>query len=145
MEANDLQFSIIETRVYHSQKPQCWTGSYRFTLIVSDISFIASQYKTKDANLPWLIECIWARRTLCTFRFWPNYSFSSTLLQCFLCVFQYKVILASWCVSGEPLPEIPAVRWKENYEAAIMYRHLSLWDALPFTNEVWSLLLSVAR
>ncbi|XP_076875386.1 beta-galactosidase-1-like protein 2 [Brachyhypopomus gauderio] len=35
----------------------------------------------------------------------------------------------------EPLPALPALRWREDYEEAIMYQHLSLWDALPFTLE----------
>ncbi|XP_062870389.1 beta-galactosidase-1-like protein 2 [Trichomycterus rosablanca] len=35
---------------------------------------------------------------------------------------------------NNPLPEVPALRWKERYETAIMYQHLSLWDALPFTH-----------
>ncbi|XP_064208643.1 beta-galactosidase-1-like protein 2 isoform X1 [Anguilla rostrata] len=35
----------------------------------------------------------------------------------------------------EKLPEMPPLRWKESYEAAIMYQHLSLWDALQFTGE----------
>ncbi|XP_073771218.1 beta-galactosidase-1-like protein 2 isoform X2 [Danio rerio] len=33
------------------------------------------------------------------------------------------------------LPEMPGLRWKEQYEAAILFQHLSLWDALPFTHE----------
>uniref|UniRef100_A0AAY4AI47 Beta-galactosidase n=1 Tax=Denticeps clupeoides TaxID=299321 RepID=A0AAY4AI47_9TELE len=33
---------------------------------------------------------------------------------------------------SEKLPEMPVIRWKEGYEAAIMYQHLSLWDSLPF-------------
>ncbi|XP_053331955.1 beta-galactosidase-1-like protein 2 [Clarias gariepinus] len=37
--------------------------------------------------------------------------------------------------SRAPQPDMPALRWKESYEAAIMYRHLSLWDALPLTHE----------
>ncbi|XP_051973205.1 beta-galactosidase-1-like protein 2 [Xyrauchen texanus] len=35
----------------------------------------------------------------------------------------------------ESLPEMPGLRWKEEYEAAIMFQHLSLWDALPYTHE----------
>ncbi|KAI4903619.1 hypothetical protein NFI96_030680 [Prochilodus magdalenae] len=35
----------------------------------------------------------------------------------------------------DQLPDMPALRWKESYEAAIMYHHLFLWDALPFTEE----------
>ncbi|TSV15276.1 Beta-galactosidase-1-like protein 2 [Bagarius yarrelli] len=37
--------------------------------------------------------------------------------------------------SNDPLPDMLALRWKESYSAAVMYRHLSLWDALPFTHE----------
>ncbi|KAJ8412563.1 hypothetical protein AAFF_G00128990 [Aldrovandia affinis] len=35
----------------------------------------------------------------------------------------------------EKLPEMLPLRWKEAYEAAIMYQHLSLWDALQFVEE----------
>uniref|UniRef100_A0A8C7KZD9 Beta-galactosidase-1-like protein 2 n=1 Tax=Oncorhynchus kisutch TaxID=8019 RepID=A0A8C7KZD9_ONCKI len=35
----------------------------------------------------------------------------------------------------EKLPDMPALRWKETYEPAIMYQHLSLWDALTFAEE----------
>ncbi|KAF3706739.1 Beta-galactosidase-1-like protein 2 [Channa argus] len=34
---------------------------------------------------------------------------------------------------GESFPDMPALRNKEAYEPAIMYQHLSLWDALSFT------------
>ncbi|KAL7846443.1 hypothetical protein SRHO_G00214230 [Serrasalmus rhombeus] len=37
--------------------------------------------------------------------------------------------------SNGQLPDMPVLRWKESYEAAIMYQHLFLWDALPFTQE----------
>ncbi|XP_010863179.2 beta-galactosidase-1-like protein 2 isoform X2 [Esox lucius] len=36
---------------------------------------------------------------------------------------------------SEALPDMPALRWKETYEPAIMYQHLSLWDVLSFTEE----------
>uniref|UniRef100_A0A8C5EWW3 Beta-galactosidase-1-like protein 2 n=1 Tax=Gouania willdenowi TaxID=441366 RepID=A0A8C5EWW3_GOUWI len=35
--------------------------------------------------------------------------------------------------SGETFPDMPALRYREAYEPAIMYHHLSLWDALSFT------------
>ncbi len=35
---------------------------------------------------------------------------------------------------------MPGLRWKEEYEVAILFQHLSLWDALPYTHEVRSLL-----
>ncbi|KAM3601459.1 uncharacterized protein V6R79_013199 [Siganus canaliculatus] len=34
---------------------------------------------------------------------------------------------------GDRLPDMPALHYKEAYEPAIMYQHLSLWDALSFT------------
>ncbi|XP_055063825.2 beta-galactosidase-1-like protein 2 [Misgurnus anguillicaudatus] len=37
--------------------------------------------------------------------------------------------------NSETLPEMPSLRWKEAYEPAIMFQHLSLWDALPYTYE----------
>ncbi|XP_048853660.1 beta-galactosidase-1-like protein 2 isoform X2 [Brienomyrus brachyistius] len=36
---------------------------------------------------------------------------------------------------GMPLPDMPVLRGPEAYEAAITYFHLSLWEALPFTEE----------
>uniref|UniRef100_A0A8B9KZQ2 Beta-1,3-glucuronyltransferase 1 (glucuronosyltransferase P) b n=1 Tax=Astyanax mexicanus TaxID=7994 RepID=A0A8B9KZQ2_ASTMX len=33
------------------------------------------------------------------------------------------------------LSDVPGLRRKEGYEAAIMFQHLFLWDALPFTHE----------
>ncbi|XP_056593218.1 beta-galactosidase-1-like protein 2 isoform X2 [Triplophysa dalaica] len=35
----------------------------------------------------------------------------------------------------ETLPVMPSIRWKEEYEPAIMFQHLSLWDALPYTHK----------
>ncbi|XP_034462366.1 beta-galactosidase-1-like protein 2 isoform X1 [Hippoglossus hippoglossus] len=34
---------------------------------------------------------------------------------------------------GETFPDLPALHYREAYEPAIMYQHLSLWDALSFT------------
>ncbi|XP_071317388.1 beta-galactosidase-1-like protein 2 [Trachinotus anak] len=34
---------------------------------------------------------------------------------------------------GESFPDMPALHYREAYEPAIMYQHLSLWDALSFT------------
>ncbi|MED6241474.1 hypothetical protein ATANTOWER_015707 [Ataeniobius toweri] len=33
---------------------------------------------------------------------------------------------------GDNLPDMPTLRYREAYEPAIMYQHLSLWDALSF-------------
>lgn len=45
-----------------------------------------------------------------------------------------------WFSSDEILPEMPGLHWKEEYETAILFQHLSLWDALPYTHEVRNLL-----
>lgn len=37
---------------------------------------------------------------------------------------------------GDSVPEMPALHYREAYEPAIMYQHLSLWDALSFTEGV---------
>ncbi|XP_050976571.1 beta-galactosidase-1-like protein 2 [Labeo rohita] len=37
--------------------------------------------------------------------------------------------------NSEVLPEMSGLWWKEEYEAAILFQHLSLWDALPYTHE----------
>lgn len=44
----------------------------------------------------------------------------------------------SWpvCTGGERFPDMPALHYREAYETAIMYQHLSLWDALSFTEGV---------
>ncbi|XP_070773584.1 beta-galactosidase-1-like protein 2 [Enoplosus armatus] len=34
---------------------------------------------------------------------------------------------------GDDVPDMPALHYREAYEPAIMYQHLSLWDALSFT------------
>ncbi|XP_043997174.1 beta-galactosidase-1-like protein 2 isoform X2 [Gambusia affinis] len=34
---------------------------------------------------------------------------------------------------GNSLPDMPKLRYSDSYETAIMYQHLSLWDALSFT------------
>uniref|UniRef100_A0A8D2ZIN6 Beta-1,3-glucuronyltransferase 1 (glucuronosyltransferase P) b n=1 Tax=Scophthalmus maximus TaxID=52904 RepID=A0A8D2ZIN6_SCOMX len=35
--------------------------------------------------------------------------------------------------NSETFPDMPALHYREDYEPAIMYQHLSLWDALSFT------------
>lgn len=37
---------------------------------------------------------------------------------------------------GNSLPDMPKLRYSDSYETAIMYQHLSLWDALSFTESV---------
>lgn len=39
-------------------------------------------------------------------------------------------------LGGEELPDPPVLQPKEAYEPATMYQHLSLWDALSFTEGV---------
>lgn len=42
------------------------------------------------------------------------------------------------CAAGgsDSLPDMPVLHYREAYEPAIMYQHLSLWDALSFTEGV---------
>ncbi|ROL54172.1 Beta-galactosidase-1-like protein 2 [Anabarilius grahami] len=44
----------------------------------------------------------------------------------------YRSLVTSY---DEILPEMPGLHWKEEYETAILFQHLSLWDALPYTHE----------
>ncbi|KAM4620183.1 beta-galactosidase-1-like protein 2 [Polymixia lowei] len=37
--------------------------------------------------------------------------------------------------NSEKFPDMPALHYREAYEPAIMYHHLSLWDSLSFTEE----------
>ncbi|XP_077051783.1 beta-galactosidase-1-like protein 2 [Siphateles boraxobius] len=37
--------------------------------------------------------------------------------------------------NNEILPEMPGLRRKEEYEAAILFQHLPLWEALPYTHK----------
>uniref|UniRef100_A0A8C5BDE6 Beta-galactosidase-1-like protein 2 n=1 Tax=Gadus morhua TaxID=8049 RepID=A0A8C5BDE6_GADMO len=45
-------------------------------------------------------------------------------------------LFVSLFMGDESVPDMPALRYREPYEPAIMYNHLSLWDALSFTEEV---------
>nr|XP_033496692.1 beta-galactosidase-1-like protein 2 isoform X3 [Epinephelus lanceolatus] len=38
---------------------------------------------------------------------------------------------------GDSFPDMPALHFREAYEPAIMFQHLSLWDALSFTERVF--------
>lgn len=54
---------------------------------------------------------------------------------------QDQTRLIAWALTfstqGEDnLPDMPALHYREAYEPAIMYQHLSLWDALSFTEGV---------
>lgn len=40
------------------------------------------------------------------------------------------------CAGGDSFPDMPTLHYREAYEPAIMYQHLSLWDALSFTEGV---------
>ncbi|KAG7222803.1 hypothetical protein INR49_016076 [Caranx melampygus] len=42
----------------------------------------------------------------------------------------YKALVPSY--GGRTFPDMPALHYRESYEPAIMYQHLSLWDALSF-------------
>lgn len=44
--------------------------------------------------------------------------------------------LSPLLVVGESFPDMPTLHYREAYEPAIMYQHLSLWDALSLTEGV---------
>ena len=52
-------------------------------------------------------------------------------------------LFVSLFVGDESVPDMPALRYREAYEPAIMYNHLSLWDALSFTEGVSAKLLCI--
>ncbi|XP_038162598.1 beta-galactosidase-1-like protein 2 isoform X1 [Cyprinodon tularosa] len=41
-------------------------------------------------------------------------------------------LFSQYNTRGDSLPDMPTLRYREAYEPAIMYQHLSLWDALSF-------------
>uniref|UniRef100_A0AAX7UFR3 Beta-galactosidase n=1 Tax=Astatotilapia calliptera TaxID=8154 RepID=A0AAX7UFR3_ASTCA len=45
----------------------------------------------------------------------------------------YRALVPSYAGGSDSLPDMPVLHYREAYEPAIMYQHLSLWDALSFT------------
>lgn len=67
----------------------------------------------------------------------PSYDFDAPLSESGEYTPKYHLLrdLLSRYSNGETFPDMPTLRYREAYEPAIMYQHLSLWDALSFTGE----------
>ncbi|XP_056451357.1 beta-galactosidase-1-like protein 2 [Gadus chalcogrammus] len=67
----------------------------------------------------------------------PSYDYDAPLSEAGEYTPKYHLLrdLFSRYNSDESVPDMPALRYREPYEPAIMYNHLSLWDALSFTEE----------
>ncbi|XP_029028978.1 beta-galactosidase-1-like protein 2 isoform X2 [Betta splendens] len=65
----------------------------------------------------------------------PSYDYDAPLSEAGEYTSKYHLLrdLLSQYSRGRSLPVMPALHYKTAYEAAIMYQHLSLWDALSFT------------
>ncbi|XP_072302829.1 beta-galactosidase-1-like protein 2 isoform X2 [Eucyclogobius newberryi] len=67
----------------------------------------------------------------------PSYDYDAPLSESGEYTPKYHLLrdLLSRYSNGEPFPDMPTLHYREAYEPAIMYQHLSLWDALSFTPE----------
>uniref|UniRef100_A0AAQ6AQ26 Beta-galactosidase n=1 Tax=Amphiprion ocellaris TaxID=80972 RepID=A0AAQ6AQ26_AMPOC len=63
----------------------------------------------------------------------PKYHLLRDLLSRYNSKLNMRVQYVNRCYS---FPDMPALHYREAYEPAIMYQHLSLWDALSFTEGV---------
>ncbi|XP_067463486.1 beta-galactosidase-1-like protein 2 isoform X2 [Thunnus thynnus] len=65
----------------------------------------------------------------------PSYDYDAPLSEAGEYTQKYHLLrdLLSRFNRGESFLDMPALRYREAYEPAIMYQHLSLWDALSFT------------
>ncbi|XP_023273545.1 beta-galactosidase-1-like protein 2 [Seriola lalandi dorsalis] len=65
----------------------------------------------------------------------PSYDYDAPLSEAGEYTPKYHLLrdLLSRYNRGETFPDMPALHYREAYEPAIMYQHLSLWDALSFT------------
>ncbi|XP_061659256.1 beta-galactosidase-1-like protein 2 isoform X2 [Syngnathoides biaculeatus] len=65
----------------------------------------------------------------------PSYDYDAPLSEAGEYTQKYHLLrdLFSQFNRGEKFPDMPVVQHKEAYEPAILYQHLSLWDALRFT------------
>uniref|UniRef100_A0A3Q0R2N3 Beta-1,3-glucuronyltransferase 1 (glucuronosyltransferase P) b n=1 Tax=Amphilophus citrinellus TaxID=61819 RepID=A0A3Q0R2N3_AMPCI len=66
----------------------------------------------------------------------PSYDYDAPLSEAGEYTSKYHLLrdlLSRYKHTGDSLPDIPVLHHREAYEAAIMYQHLSLWDALSFT------------
>ncbi|XP_076024833.1 beta-galactosidase-1-like protein 2 [Genypterus blacodes] len=65
----------------------------------------------------------------------PSYDYDAPLSEAGEYTPKYHLLrdLFSRYSGGESFPDMPALHYREAYEPAIMYQHLSLWEALSFT------------
>lgn len=49
---------------------------------------------------------------------------------------QLAACLSAPCFAAQPLPELPPLQEREEYQPAVVQQHLSLWDSLHFTGKV---------
>ncbi|XP_022050637.1 beta-galactosidase-1-like protein 2 isoform X1 [Acanthochromis polyacanthus] len=65
----------------------------------------------------------------------PSYDYDAPLTEAGEYSPKYHLLrdLLSRYNGGDSFPDMPALHYREAYEPAIMYQHLSLWDALSFT------------
>nr|XP_046267069.1 beta-galactosidase-1-like protein 2 isoform X1 [Scatophagus argus] len=65
----------------------------------------------------------------------PSYDYDAPLSEAGEYTPKYQLLrdLLSRYNRGDSFPDMPALHYREAYEPAIMYQHLSLWDALSFT------------
>uniref|UniRef100_A0AAQ4Q0E0 Beta-galactosidase n=1 Tax=Gasterosteus aculeatus aculeatus TaxID=481459 RepID=A0AAQ4Q0E0_GASAC len=65
----------------------------------------------------------------------PSYDYDAPLSEAGEYTPKYHLLrdLLSRYNRGGVFPDMPALHYRESYEPAIMYQHLSLWDALSFT------------
>ncbi|XP_037603676.1 beta-galactosidase-1-like protein 2 [Sebastes umbrosus] len=65
----------------------------------------------------------------------PSYDYDAPLSEAGEYTPKYHLLrdLLSRYNRGDSFPDMPALHYREAYEPAIMYQHLSLWDALSFT------------
>uniref|UniRef100_A0AAX7T5B0 Beta-galactosidase n=1 Tax=Astatotilapia calliptera TaxID=8154 RepID=A0AAX7T5B0_ASTCA len=66
----------------------------------------------------------------------PSYDYDAPLSESGEYTSKYHLLrdlLSRYKNSSDSLPDMPVLHYREAYEPAIMYQHLSLWDALSFT------------
>ncbi|CAL9685944.1 unnamed protein product [Knipowitschia caucasica] len=67
----------------------------------------------------------------------PSYDYNAPLSESGEYTPKYHLLrdLLSRYSNDRPFPDMPTLHYREAYEPAIMYQHLSMWDALSFTEK----------
>uniref|UniRef100_A0A8C2YWP8 Beta-1,3-glucuronyltransferase 1 (glucuronosyltransferase P) b n=1 Tax=Cyclopterus lumpus TaxID=8103 RepID=A0A8C2YWP8_CYCLU len=63
----------------------------------------------------------------------PSYDYDAPLSEAGEYTPKYHLLRDLLSLYNSSFPDMPALHYRESYEPAIMYQHLSLWDALSFT------------